>query len=765
MAPLIRLFGGYADYAMRRRRSARGRDAELDAEAEFWAFAVAQRAWWASADQRRYSMSQLARETLLDVLGFEQQELDELQRTLSESRCLEVVVAAPRDRERDETEWARVMPWEYLLTAALPVADDGVQPTIVRRLATGDTEPAAPRTERRVLYVESAPGAIGDWYGFEGEAQLPGFLGAEVVKLASPSLTQLRNRVREIQPDVIHLAGVDSHHACSFLELWEKGPGDLPDGMVLRGRAGVEVAVPAAKLAQALCAGRRKPELIVFNLYNSAGDLGYEAVAAGAEAAVGFQHAVDDLLAESFLAELYRMLGPRGLPLAAAVVAARERSKATAVNRHGTGLAVWSRTSRWDELVETGRQRVEQAVSDHQVGLRIDDEQLAGKSLEQLLDIRIEPHPRINYALLHNHRPIFRRFEVRSSEDRVVTGLEVEVALQVGNQTYPCRLQQDIRTRVTDFRDKLHLPLLWELEALPGERAQTTLATRIGIGGRNLLVRTDPVFLQPVDLWVDDDVNRQWLPSFVLPRDPAVRRVIAAAQRYLDALSDDYTAGFDGYQSVDPDAADPYAGVDAQVQAIWNALVLDFAPRYVNPPPTFELMSQRLRTPTDLLDGGRGTCIDLALLLAACLEYVEIFAAIVLLEGHAFVAYWRSEDGYYDAVDQMLIHPEPDEDLDPDHDLHPHLRRSRFGVEPPRGIHPWVYGGPRFYWPVSNLVNRRRQLVPLEATGIPFRFGFWEAVDKGTENLRSVHDFHSLIDLVAARDHKVTPLPFRRRGS
>ena len=86
--------------------------------------------------------------------------------------------------------------------------------------------------------------------------------------------------------------------------------------------------------------------------------------------------------------------------------------------------------------------------------------------------------------------------------------------------------------------------------------------------------------------------------------------------------------------------------IDAQVRAIWWALVHDYAIGYINPPPSFVENEQRLRTPSEVVQGKRGTCIDLALLLAACLEYIEIYPVIFLLRDHAFPGYWRSEPGY-----------------------------------------------------------------------------------------------------------------------
>jgi hypothetical protein len=54
--------------------------------------------------------------------------------------------------------------------------------------------------------------------------------------------------------------------------------------------------------------------------------------------------------------------------------------------------------------------------------------------------------------------------------------------------------------------------------------------------------------------------------------------------------------------------------------------------------------AQRLRTPSDVILGKRGTCVDLALLFAPCLEYIEIFPSLIMLNDHAFPAYWRDEE-------------------------------------------------------------------------------------------------------------------------
>lgn len=51
---------------------------------------------------------------------------------------------------------------------------------------------------------------------------------------------------------------------------------------------------------------------------------------------------------------------------------------------------------------------------------------------------------------------------------------------------------------------------------------------------------------------------------------------------------------------------------------------------------------QRVRTPTEVIEHHRGTCHDLAILFASCLEHVRINPLIVLMRGHTYVGFWTS---------------------------------------------------------------------------------------------------------------------------
>jgi hypothetical protein len=126
------------------------------------------------------------------------------------------------------------------------------------------------------------------------------------------------------------------------------------------------------------------------------------------------------------------------------------------------------------------------------------------------------------------------------------------------------------------------IPLTSALPRALRERVQSTVYVKVTCGGRIATEETKRVTLIPVDEWLDDTDNNPWLPSFVLPRDPAVLKIIRSARRYLVGITDDPAAGFDGYQSFDEEADDPSEGIDDQIRAIWTALVNEFRLQYIN---------------------------------------------------------------------------------------------------------------------------------------------------------------------------------------
>lgn len=705
------------------------------AEADYWEAVLRARRRWNRGDEIKSRQAETALSSLIDELGFDEDTLKQAEECFVSDRILEVALDDHPDGQEIPASWR--LPWEYLLASWMrTVRSDNA---IVRRLGKSSEQVPAPPTQGKVLYVESLPGSLDGRYTFDSEEESLRLLGLKVEPLRNPTVAELAEAVQRHRPVVVHLAGLDVHQAVQDYGTFGE---DYPyDGMVFaHGTKEVEV-VPARELADAICCGSTKPRLVVVNLYNSSRSICPWMVAKGADAALGFQGDIDDVIAELLIAEIYRFYGRgvHGRPLLCSFAAARNVLRSLSVSQVGTGAVLWTRTDHVSALDWSARS----SVPSRRSAPKSSPKPLP-KTERSLIEEEAVVPERLNYALLHNHRPLFEKFVIRNRGTGMVCA-EVEVVLTVGRDPYRWTGRVEFAERVHDLTDRISLPLTWRLEDMPSERVRTTVAvTTTWACDLSRDTKTHPVTMEPVDSWIDDDDNRQWLPSFVLPSDPGVSRVIRKAQRNFVVLADDASAGFGGYQLVDPEADDPFALVDKQAQAIWGALALKGELAYVNPPPSYGSLSQRIRTPSATLAGRRGTCIDLALMLAACLEYVDIYPTVFLLEGHAFAGYWRSEEGYWDFVTRMVEVAGQAAN-----------RSDTWGVN----SEPWIFPAACFPHIIEE-VHRTRQLVPLEATELVARNGFWNAVDLGYENLRSAEDFHSMIDIRLARDHLVTPLPY-----
>jgi hypothetical protein len=190
--------------------------------------------------------------------------------------------------------------------------------------------------------------------------------------------------------------------------------------------------------------------------------------------------------------------------------------------------------------------------------------------------------------------------------------------------------------------------------------------------------------------------------------------------------------------------------VDKQVQAIWTALVNEYRLQYINPPPAYSQQTQRLLTPTEIVESNSGTCIDLALLLASCLEYIGVYPVVVLLVDHAFVGYWRSEGAHDHFVSVKTIPP------------------TVPGVGSPAARAAALPYVDQYGWRLTKLNYAEvmayvtaGHLVMLEATYLTAAKKFSEAQEQGRANLRNRKEFDSLLDIQVARTASppVTPLP------
>ena len=141
------------------------------------------------------------------------------------------------------------------------------------------------------------------------------------------------------------------------------------------------------------------------------------------------------------------------------------------------------------------------------------------------------------------------------------------------------------------------------------------------------------ISLYPYILSVTPYDNPGLFASFVTPNDYLVNKITLEAINELSLINNNKM--FLGYQNGDINA------IRAEMMAIFNALY-NYKIAYSNPPASFETF-QKIRIPQTVLELHKGTCIDLAILYAACLENIGLHPLLIIKNGHAYAGAFLNE--------------------------------------------------------------------------------------------------------------------------
>ena len=756
---------------------------ELQELAMRWSYKLRHRSRWITKRDARANIAQEARNDLRNQ-GIDAKQL----RTIAKSEIVEVSIPF----EKEEIGWeARIMPWEYLLSAATREVRKGESLTVVRHLHKGRSSNRIPEPKMLAI-VEAAPGVLHDEFDFTAEKRIikRTLYPLAVRAIDNPSPADLRAQIEKISPDVIHLTGIDTRLGNRLLKRRE----EPFDGIYLFDPVNGLVAVGAEDLAKRLNAGNPRPEFIGFNCWDSGARIAPLAVAHGARAALGFQNTFDDDVAELFFLNFYRTCVAKNWDYLAAYLVAWESIRPFRHRIRGSGIILWAANSlvrrrkspKWMQATKEEAQRVRTEARDLSKKRKEEQEPAAPEKhqIKQLVSVSVEVADCLNYASLHNQGSLLRqtglfkslkfRFlpqpepqegdEASKTQVGRVDDIEVKVLLNVGTDSFPYQTKISIAAEdgVIDLatfdpetlpaRDNppggIRVPLTSELARSVDERMQTNILVEMRWHGQLLHQHTYAVWLNPVDEWRLNDDEIIWLPSFVQPRDPAVPRIIDTAQQFLKCLADYSSAGFDGYQSYDSDARGikKWDGIDDQVRAIWTAISFEMALHYINPPPSYSESAQRLRRPHQTIAQGRGTCVDLAILFASCLEWIEVYPVIFMLDDHAFPGYWKSLEAY----EEFIVPSGVDEE--------DAAGRTSEAVETTEDAPRWI--APRDSYREIRKYVHEGTLVPLETVGLTSKDSFADARETAFEYFKNLRHrtFHSMVDIIRSRA-VVTPLP------
>lgn len=250
----------------------------------------------------------------------------------------------------------------------------------------------------------------------------------------------------------------------------------------------------------------------------------------------------------------------------------------------------------------------------------------------------------INYAFQQNAIPVVRdvrisnRGNVELRDLRLVVRSEPEFALPW--ETPVAALPAGAECRLAPLPLTLSPAFLASIR----ERVAGLLHFDVYRGPDLLAHHAEPVAVLAPTEWSGLTSLPEILAAFVVPNDAAISRLLAGAASVLQALTG--RAAINGYQDKSRER------VWQQLAAIHQAIGRQQL-RYIAPPASYEAAGQKVRFPAEVLEQRFATCLDLALLFAACCEQAGLHPLIFLHEGHAYAGCWL--------VDRTLPQPATDD--------------------------------------------------------------------------------------------------------
>ena len=249
--------------------------------------------------------------------------------------------------------------------------------------------------------------------------------------------------------------------------------------------------------------------------------------------------------------------------------------------------------------------------------------------------------PIINYAMQQNGAVTIQSITLENTTDAVIEHVDLEIA-STPEFAMPFTRHIDhlpANKAITISRPKLIL----NGEYLAGMTEKVTGVLNIQLKTEDKVLVSDnaETTVFAFDEWHGIGLYPELLATFVTPNHPELARIIARATDYLGKWTGD--TSMDGYQSQDPNR------VLSQAAAIFTA-IKEEAIAYVVPPASFERVGQRVRLCDMVLQQKLGTCLDLTLLYASCLEAVGLHPLLITTEGHIFTGLWLEERMFPECV-------------------------------------------------------------------------------------------------------------------
>lgn len=260
---------------------------------------------------------------------------------------------------------------------------------------------------------------------------------------------------------------------------------------------------------------------------------------------------------------------------------------------------------------------------------------------ETRVRIQLSYLPAINFVMQQNNASILQGLSIQNTTENPLKDIRIELNFNphFGEVESIALAQINPNEQLRVELPRLTLSLDYFIQLT--ERINGELVVRVMSGDNELLNEQYPIAALAFDEWAGISILPEMLSSFVTPNHPTISAILKRTSTILEHWTGN--PSLDEYQSKNPDR------VRKQMAALYSA-ICEQEIIYYSVPASFEEHGQRVRLVDAVLSQKIGTCLDMALLYATCLEAIGLHPLLIIEDGHALAGAWLIADTFADSV-------------------------------------------------------------------------------------------------------------------
>ncbi|WP_028504854.1 DUF4011 domain-containing protein [Ruminococcus sp. FC2018] len=257
--------------------------------------------------------------------------------------------------------------------------------------------------------------------------------------------------------------------------------------------------------------------------------------------------------------------------------------------------------------------------------------------MDNIITITANMSAKLNYAFVQNYIPVLRSIRLTNNTAETISDITLKISFEPEfAKPYEQHISALEPERTAEI-SPVDITVSGEFLYAVTETLTANVTLSIEKDGQTISEANGTIELMPLNQWTGVNYVPEMISAFVCPNHPMVTQIVGKAASFLQKWTG--SPSFDGYQSKNPNV------VKKQAAAIYAALQAENI-AYSMPPAGFEKQGQRVRLPWDVLTAKTGTCLDLSVLYASCLEAAGLNSLILFTQGHAFAGVWLEDQSF-----------------------------------------------------------------------------------------------------------------------